>query len=131
VPSLFVTSDFGMMQPRALKLLFVCLIVCSSHQRYTSNIPQDPENGTKIGRHNFPAEIIAKKFYKLFCLSIMKLACGSWNLSAILVSKSSSASLRVVSIERSPFKRSTEAAADDESSRVGNLSLRLKLCFII
>jgi hypothetical protein len=131
VPSLFVTSDFGMMQPRALKLLFVCLIVCSSHQRYTSNIAQDPENGTKIGRHNFPVEIIAKKFYKLVCLSIMKLACGSWNLSAIVVSKSSSASLPVVSIERSPFKRSTEAAADDESSRVGNLSLRLKLCFLL
>ncbi len=27
MPSLFVTSDFGMMQPRALKLLFVCLFV--------------------------------------------------------------------------------------------------------
>jgi hypothetical protein len=59
VPSFFVTSDFGMMKPRALKLLFVCLIVCSSHQRSTNNIPQDPENGTKIGRHNFPVEIIS------------------------------------------------------------------------
>jgi hypothetical protein len=94
-------------------------------------MPQDPENGTKIGRHKFPVEIIAKKFYKLFCLSIMKLACDSWNLSAILVSMLSSASLPVVSIEGSRFKRSTEAAADDGSSRVGNPSLRLKLCFLL